>query len=241
VGASTPRWTRASANACDQAGGDPLAELAPAAHRDQGVEHPDQGGGQDGDRPRRHRPAGPAAAQLHPERPRAVHRGQPDHQQTARKEPTNTTRWRKRRKHQQRDHGRPSAMHFDPVRPTRWRRRSHTTHERGQAGEGEQPRTLHPHTRERGIPKPLFHHDDSRTHRPKDSLYSSSTTRPTIAARAPPKPDAGWSIAYRLSRRRAAGAPAGRRDRGGYALRGASGLNGGRVTNGEDQECGGTQ
>ena len=58
----------------DQRGGDPLAELPPAALGDQAVEHGHADRGQVGDRPRRHRPAGPHPLDLHPEGPRPPHR-----------------------------------------------------------------------------------------------------------------------------------------------------------------------
>ena len=107
---------------CDQAGRDPLAELPPATLRDQRVQHPDQGRGENGGRPRRHRPAAPAAAQLHPKRPRAVHRRQPDRQQDRQEGATNTSRWRKRRNASNAitDPPAPTPDH----RPIRWRRRS---------------------------------------------------------------------------------------------------------------------
>ena len=101
----------------DQAGRDPLAELPPAAHRDQGVEHADQGRGEDRDRPRRHRPAGPAAAQLDPEGPRAVHRGQPDHQQDRQEGAHEHDQVAEAPQHQQRDHGRPAQRLDHAGRP----------------------------------------------------------------------------------------------------------------------------
>ena len=96
----------------DQARRDPLAELPPAARRDQRVQHPDQGRGENRHRPRRHRPAGPAAAQIHPKRPRAVHRRQPDRHQDRQERPNEHDQMAETPQHQQR-HQNPPAHNAD--------------------------------------------------------------------------------------------------------------------------------